>query len=152
MKLFTKNKEAAPVIVVIVGCNKAGIALSEVLSAKGFKVTVVDKSPHALENFSSVYGENILLGDATDSSIMDQADFQAAKAIFVVTSSDNTNIFITQIIRQKLKSGPKVMSRLNDLARKAAYAAFDIETISVEDMFANEIGHNMTAWIAGEQP
>ncbi|MGI6161511.1 MAG: NAD-binding protein [Christensenellales bacterium] len=142
MKLFSKIKKPLSGVVII-GCNRTGIALAQALMAQGFITTLVDKSPDAFKLVPSEYMGNVVLGDATDGNIIADAYFQAAKAIYVVTASDNTNIFITQILRLRLGIDTKIISRLNDPERAEAYAAFSMETVSVENIFANEISRGL---------
>lgn len=150
MSLFTKSKKETPVMIII-GCNKPGVALSESLSNQGYTTIVVDKSSDAFSCLTPGYEGNTLLGDATDKLVIKEASFQNAKAIFVMTPSDTTNIFIAQILRQKLGCKKKIISRLNDQRRAAAYTVLGIETISVETMFACEVARNLVSLAGGEE-
>jgi Trk K+ transport system NAD-binding subunit len=150
MKLFSKNKKTTSGVVVI-GCNKTGIALAECLLTQGFALTLVDKCAGAFEHISSAYMGDLALGDATDDQMIAKAYFQAARAIFVVTDSDNMNIFTAQILRQKLGNEKKIISHLNDSLRAPTYRALGMETVCAENLFANEIGRSLFSLMDGEQ-
>jgi trk system potassium uptake protein TrkA len=150
MKFFSKNKQTTSGVVVI-GCNKIGIALAECLLKQGLKVVLVDKSAGAFERIPSTYTGDVALGDATDDQMVAETYFQTARAIFVATASDNMNIFITQILRQKLGREQKIIPHLNDSLRAPTYAAFGMHTVCVENLFANEIGRSLFSWMEGEQ-
>lgn len=149
MNPFAK-KNPTPSVVVI-GCNRVGIALSTELSAQGYTSTIIDNSSCTFESIPLTYLGNTLLGDATDDQVIEEINYKDAHSIFVVTSSDILNIFIVQILRQKQGNQLKIISRLNDLSKANIYKMFDIKTISVESNFASEIIRGMKSAAEGDQ-
>jgi len=148
MKVLSKIRDKTSLV--IVGCNFIGRALSVALEKKGFNVTLVDKSLEAFEKLSPEYKGNALLGDATTENTLAKFSFQDLEAIFILTSSDNTNIFIAQMIRQKLKGNQRIIACLNDANRSDTYNIFDLETVSVETMFAEAVSSHVDSLINGE--
>lgn len=148
MSLFTKKQKSTPVMVII-GGGRLGGALSDSLSNEGYRAIVVDKYSDALSCSTPGYAGNTLWSDATDESVMKAANFQNAAAIFVMTSSDTTNLFIAQILRQKLGREKKIISRLNDPMHAEAYSVLVMETVSVETVFACEVIKNLSSLTGG---
>lgn len=142
MKFFEKKQKNAETIVII-GCNPVGAALAGLFSAHGYQTSVVDQSAENFENLPPTYLGNVILGNIEENQVEQDAAIQNADKIFIVTSSDVFNIYIAQILRQKQGEELKIIARINEPERADAYSIFNIETVSVEEMFAEEILRKM---------
>ena len=136
MQLFGTRKIDGYTI--IVGCGRLGAMLANAISDNGENVLIIDKQSEAFRKLSPSFGGIALTGDATDITILTEADIEKASAIVVVTNNDNTNIMVAQMAKA-LFHVSYVITRLYDVERGAVYREFDIETICPASLSAMEI-------------
>ena len=98
---------------VIAGCGRLGAHLADTLSGRGENVLVIDSNQNAFRRLSSSFGGLVLTGDATDLDILHEARISDAVAVLAVTGSDNVNIMISQLARERF-GVKKVIARLYD--------------------------------------
>lgn len=135
--LFGKKRK--PSNVLVIGCNRAGSALAESFSAKGYNITVIDKEIDSFEKLPACYIGNSFHGDITDADVMEEVSVREADLVLVMTSSDVLNMFISEIILKRYKNEIKIVARLNDISKKEAYQLFEIETVCMESIFSNSM-------------
>jgi len=82
---------------VVCGLGDKGMRLVAALQAKGIQVVVVEsKSDHPDIPGCWERGTVVVVGDATDKAILDEANTTHARFLFAVTGCDNTNIEIAR--------------------------------------------------------
>lgn len=123
----------------IVGCGRLGGNIANTLSDQGEDILIVDKKEDAFRKLSSSFGGMTLVGDASDIDILREADIQDASTLIVVTDDDNTNILISQMVKDFFQT-IHVITRLYDPERKCVYDELGIETICPAILSAKEIG------------
>ena len=86
--------------IVIAGCSRLGSGLAGNLCEKGIDVTVIDRDMQAFRRLPSHYSGFQLLGDATDTDILENAGIYRATLLVAATENDNVNCMIAQIACQ----------------------------------------------------
>ena len=121
--MFRKNK-----YIIIIGCGRLGSYIAEYLSDKGEDVLIIDKDEDAFRKLSPSYAGQYLLADGMDMELYNEINITKANAVVVVTDSDNSNIFIAQLVKKTFKN-IDVMARLHDPDKSYVYKDMDIKTL-----------------------
>ncbi|MCL2078963.1 MAG: TrkA family potassium uptake protein [Oscillospiraceae bacterium] len=135
MKLFGKKNEN---YTMVIGCGRLGANLANALSDIGESVAIIDKNPDAFRKLASSFGGLTVTGDATEISVLDNADIAKATAVISVTNKDNTNIMVA-LLAKKMYNIKRVVARLYDPDCECVYDEFGIETICPAVLSAKEI-------------
>jgi trk system potassium uptake protein TrkA len=131
--------------VVILGCGRTGATLALQLSARGHKVTIVEKNPESLRRLGKQYPCRIVLGNGLDEDVIAKAGLDSAEAFFAVTRGDNTNLMAAQIVQKKFPS-TKVCVKVADPHRADAYRKLGMFTINPGVLLAGMCRD----WLTGE--
>lgn len=123
---MSKRKERP---LVIIGCGRFGACLASTFYDEGAQVLIIDKNKEAFRKLLGSYGGLTLVGDATDLSMLKEAEVKTACTIFVVTDNDNINMMIAQMIRL-LYQHDCIVCRLTDPEKKGILEQNKIKTIS----------------------
>lgn len=114
--------------VVILGCGRVGSTIATTMAREGHDVTIIDQNPDSFRRLSADYTGKTVVGNGLDPDILSKADIEHADAFVAVTNGDNRNIMSVQIAKVKFRV-PKVVARIYDPIRAAAYADLGIETL-----------------------
>jgi len=136
MKLFTSKKNRGHII--IIGCGRLGANLANTLSDDEKSIVIIDKNKDSFRKLSSSFGGIILTGDATEISVLIEAEIEKATAVISVTNNDNTNIMVAQLAKELFQIG-QVVARLYDPERECVYREFNIDTICPAVLSTKEI-------------
>lgn len=136
MALFSDKN--ADEYVIIVGCGRLGANLANTISDEGGSVAVIDKYNDSFRKLSPSFGGLTLVGDATDFSVLSDAEIKDATAVIVVTNNDNTNIMVAQIAKE-IYHIQHVIARLYDSDRECVYREFGIDTVCPAVLSIKEI-------------
>lgn len=115
--------------VVIVGCGRVGSSLAKVLASEEHDVTIIDREARSMQRrLDPDFSGTKIIGNAMDEDVLVRADIRHANLVITLTEGDNRNIMIAQVA--KVKFGvPKVLARIVDPLRAAAYRELGIESI-----------------------
>jgi trk system potassium uptake protein TrkA len=114
--------------IVIVGCGRVGAAFAELWDAAGHEVIVLDISTRAFERLPSSFGGSAIRGDGTDEDVLRRAGAEGADVLVALTEGDNRNVMSAQLAVEALRI-PRVIAKINDAVRAAAYAELGIATL-----------------------
>jgi trk system potassium uptake protein TrkA len=114
--------------IVIVGCGRVGASAAEVWDAAGHEVIVIDQATSAFDRLPSGFGGTAIRGDGTDEDVLRRAGAEGADVFLAVTEGDNRNVMSAQVATEAL-GVPKVIAKINDPLRAAAYAELGIATL-----------------------
>lgn len=114
--------------IVIVGCGRVGAGAAEIWDAAGHEVIVLDVETRAFERLPSSFGGTAIRGDGTDEDVLRRAGAEGADVLLALTEGDNRNIMSAQLAVEALAIG-KVVAKINDPLRAAAYAELGIGTL-----------------------
>ncbi len=114
--------------IVIVGCGRVGASAAEVWDANGHDVIVIDIATSAFDRLPSSFRGTAIRGDGTDEDVLRRAGTEGADVFLAVTEGDNRNIMSAQLAVEALEV-PRVIAKINDPLRAAAYAELGIATL-----------------------
>jgi trk system potassium uptake protein TrkA len=114
--------------IVIVGCGRVGAASAELWDIAGHEVIVLDVVTRAFERLPSTFGGTAIRGDGTDEDVLRRAGAEGADALVALTEGDNRNVMSAQLAVEALGI-PRVIAKINDPVRAAAYAELGIATL-----------------------
>lgn len=123
---------------VIVGCGRVGAALAEAFDTGGHEVIVLDTSTRAFDRLSAEFKGQAIRGDGTDEDVLRKAGVTGADVLLALTEGDNRNVMAAQVAMEKLDVG-RVVAKINDPVRAAAYAELGIATICRTTMLTDAI-------------
>jgi trk/ktr system potassium uptake protein len=115
--------------VVIMGCGRVGILLTQELCKAGHEVTVIDKTPAAFDRLPPDFKARQIVGFGFDRDVLEEAGITTADAFLAVSSGDNSNIVSARVAREHYHV-PHVIARIYDPARADIYERLNIPTVS----------------------
>jgi len=124
--------------IVIVGSGRVGAVLAEAYDADGHEVIVLDLSTRAFDRLPAEFRGSAVRGDGTDEDALLRAGAGGADVFLALTEGDNRNIMAAQLAAEKLGI-QKVVAKINDPVRAAAYAELGIATMCRTTMQADAI-------------
>jgi trk system potassium uptake protein len=115
--------------VIIMGCGRVGILLTQELSKAGHDITVIDKNPAAFSRLPPGFEARTMVGLGFDREVLEEAGIKEADAFLAVSSGDNSNILSARVARETYHV-PKVIARIYDPMRADIYERLNIPTVS----------------------
>ena len=99
--------------IVICGLGDKGMRLVNIFTEKGFRVVIIE----AQKNHPDIAGCRernvvVMIGDAADGVVLDEANTAEAKYLFAVSGDDNTNINIAHQAKNLAEAGHKVDEKI----------------------------------------
>ncbi len=80
--------------IIIAGGGRIGLRTAQELDDRGHEVILIEKNPDRAEEITAEYVAMVLQGDATNPSVLNQADPGRADAIAALTDEAGTNLAI----------------------------------------------------------
>jgi len=120
---------------VIVGCGRVGSVLADSFDRAGHDVIVIDTSTAAFDRLPGSFGGSAIRGDGTDEDTLRRAGAQGADLFMAMTEGDNRNVMAAQLAVEALDAG-RVIAKINDPLRSAAYADLGINTLCRTNLMA----------------
>ncbi len=114
--------------ILVVGCGKVGVNLSNILSAEGHDVSVVNKTADEFAGLSPEFTGYTTIGIGIDQDVLRRAGVESCDVLVAVTSDDNTNIMVAQLAKEFFKV-PKVFARINDPNKSEVFSKLGLQTI-----------------------
>ena len=114
--------------IVIVGCGRVGSSAAELWDRAGHEVVILDMSTHAFDRLASSFGGSAVRGDGTDEDVLRRAGVEGADVFLALTEGDNRNVMAAQLAVEAF-AVPRVIAKINDPVRAAAYAELGIATL-----------------------
>ncbi|MFF3686849.1 NAD-binding protein [Streptomyces sp. NPDC002187] len=100
--------------IVLVGLGKIGTRVLARLRTTDHKIVVIERDPHARGvSLARELGVPLLLEDATDTGVLDQARIRQSKSLLVLTREDSENLDIVMAARE-INPRVRVVMRLYD--------------------------------------
>lgn len=124
--------------VLIIGCGRLGASIANNLSNKNRNVTIIDSNNASFRKLSPSFSGLYIEGDATDISILKEAEIDVADIVIVVTDNDNINILIGEMAKSVFQV-EDVVVRLYDAEKRCIYDEFDIQTVFPSLLCVSEV-------------
>ena len=126
--------------VLVVGCGYLGCRLAETLWHHGHHVSIIDSDEASFSQLNDDFDGMTIAGMPMDMTVLRNAGVESCDAVAVVTSDDNLNITVSQIVIEFFKI-ENVVTRVTDPAREKAFNYFGMKTVcqtklSCEAIFA----------------
>ena len=116
--------------VLVIGCGKFGVRVSEYLSWKNHDVVVVDSDIESFHALSKEFTGRTLCGIGYDKDVLEQAGIATADVVIGCTSSDSLNAVVANIAKNVYHI-PTVIARMYDPIRARMFEAMGIYTVSI---------------------
>jgi trk system potassium uptake protein TrkA len=128
--------------IVIVGCGRVGASAAELWDAAGHEVVILDVSTRAFERLASSFGGTAVRGDGTDEDVLRKAGAEGADVFVSLTEGDNRNVMSAQLAVEAFEV-PRVIAKINDPVRAAAYAELGIATLCRTGLLVDAINEHL---------
>jgi trk system potassium uptake protein TrkA len=115
--------------VVIMGCGRVGILLTQELAKAGHDIAVIDKNASAFDRLPPGFVAKTFVGLGFDRDVLEEAGIKEADAFLAVSNGDNSNIVSARVAREHYHV-PKVIARIYDPMRADIYERLNIPTVS----------------------
>jgi len=115
--------------VVIVGCGRVGIFLTQELCKTGHQVSVIDHNASAFDRLPPGFDAKTVVGVGFDREVLEEAGIKEADAFIAVSNGDNSNIVSARVAREHYHV-PTVIARIYDPARADIYERLNIPTVA----------------------
>ena len=116
--------------IVIAGAGRGGLNLAITLQNHGHGVVVLERDPMVVQHASEAHGIVMLVGDATDASVLKQAEPERADAVLAMLHRDADNLGCALLARSL--GAKRVIVRMRDPAYRNVYLAAGIDEILSE--------------------
>ena len=98
--------------VVVTGAGNVGRHLAADLLERGHAVTLIEQTPTALDRAREWEGLDLLLGDACEPWVLEQAKLSTADVVVAATGDDEDNL-VTSLLAKQEFGVPRVLARVN---------------------------------------
>jgi trk system potassium uptake protein TrkA len=115
--------------IVIMGCGRVGILLTQELCNAGHKVSVIDKRADAFDRLPPGFEAKKIVGLGFDREALEEAGIKDAEAFVAVSSGDNSNIVSARVALEHYHV-PHVIARIFDPQRAEIYERLNIPTVA----------------------
>lgn len=125
--------------ILIAGAGRGGLNLAIYLQTRGHGVVVIERDPQVVQQASEAYGIVMLVGDATDASVLKQAEPERSDAVLAMLHRDADNLGCGLLARTLGAS--RVLVRMRDPAYRGVYTAAGIhEILSETEILVGALG------------
>lgn len=115
-----KNK-AVGLNIIIVGCGKVGVALTERLCKEGHDITVIDTDSRRVQETADLYDVMGLVGNGASYSVQMEAGIENTDLIIAVTGSDELNLLCCTVAKQVGDCAAIARVRTPDYSKEVNY-------------------------------
>lgn len=107
--------------IIIVGAGKIGTALTEILSAEGNDITLIDKNHEIVNKISTTYDIMGITGNGSSYSTLIEAGVETADLVIAVTNSDELNILCCTLAKKVHECATIARVRTPDYINEFSY-------------------------------
>lgn len=132
---------------VIVGCGRVGSVLADALDRAGHQVIILDTATSAFDRLPGTFHGAAVRGDGTDEDTLRRAGAESADLFVAMTEGDNRNVMSAQLAVEAL-GAKRVIAKINDPLRAAAYADLGIATLCRTNLMASAVSDFLGLGIA----
>ena len=124
---------------IIIGGGKVGYFLVKTLLEKNMRVTLIEKDRERASQISKELDIDVLWGDGSDLSILQEANISDCELVAAVTGSDEENLVVCQIVKLSFKNS-KTIARINNPKNIKMFRALGVDkTVCSTEVIANLI-------------
>lgn len=138
ISVYLTNRSVFYMNILVIGCGKLGARLANTLCHHGHDVSIVDKDEEAFEQLDEDFDGMTVVGMPMDMSVLRNAGVESCDAVAVVTSDDNLNITVSQIVKEFFYVD-NVVARITDPVREDVFHQFGLKTICQTNLACSAI-------------
>lgn len=128
----------------VIGGGKVGYFLVKTLLEHNTKVTLIERDHDRAEMISNELNIEVLCGDGSDISILQDAGIQNSEIVAAVTGNDEENLVICQIVKVSFGKS-KTIARINNPKNIKMFKQLGVDkTVCSTEVIANMINNEMT--------
>jgi trk system potassium uptake protein TrkA len=116
--------------VLIAGAGQAGVSVALHMSQLGHSVSILDRDAHVAQRVFEQHGIVALTGDATDATLLSEAEVGRADVAVAMLSRDADNLAVALLARDQ--GARRVMVRMRDVNYRGAYERAGVHRILSE--------------------
>ena len=129
----------------VIGGGKVGYFLVKTLLEHNTKVTLIERDHDRAEMISNELNIEVLCGDGSDISILQDAGIQNSEIVAAVTGNDEENLVICQIVKVSFGKS-KTIARINNPKNIKMFKQLGVDkTVCSTEVIANMINNEMTS-------
>ncbi len=136
MKMTQQNFEKK--FVIIVGAGKTGYNLTKLLMEEGHEVLLVEKNKARYFELNNELGENIFLGDASESEVLKNIGTNRANVLVAVTGDDDTNLIICQLAKIMYMI-PRTIARISNPKNEDIFSSLGVDNVVNTTQIVNSL-------------
>ncbi len=114
--------------ILVIGCGRLGSRLANTLCHHGHDVSIVDRDEDSFLQLDDDFDGMTVVGFPMDMDVLRNAGVESCDAVAVVTSNDNLNITVSQIVKEFFYVD-NVVARITDPVREDVFHQFGLKTI-----------------------
>jgi len=114
--------------ILVVGCGRLGAKLANTLFDLGHYVSVIDHNPDSFKQLDPEFDGMTLLGNPMNMDSLRDAGIESCDSVAVVTSDDNLNITVCQIVKEFFYV-ENVVAKINSPSRERAFYNLGLKTV-----------------------
>lgn len=107
--------------IIIVGCGKVGVTLTEQLIKEGHDITLIDKNPQKIQMITNTYDVMGLVGNGASYNVQMEAGIEDADLIIAVTDSDELNLLCCTVAKRVGDCAAIARVRTPDYSEEVTY-------------------------------
>lgn len=130
--------------VLVIGCGNLGSRLADTLCHHGHYVSVIDINAESFDILDEDFDGMTVVGMPMDMTVLRSAGVEGCDAVAVVTSDDNLNITVSQIVREFFGI-ENVVARITNPAREKVFKDFGLKTVSQTKLSCRAIFSALTS-------
>ncbi|MGC8819845.1 MAG: potassium channel family protein [Fervidobacterium sp.] len=124
--------------VVIIGGERVPYFLAKKLIMQGYNVYFVNKNRELCEEYSRTLNAEIIHGDGTAKSTLDQIEIEPDDIVVLLMERDRKNFFAARLV-QEYYNVKNVVTLLNNTENEDLFEKYGIRTLKVTDLIMNYI-------------
>ena len=132
--------------IIVVGCGKVGRTLVSQLSKERHNITVIDTNAQVVRDVSTIYDVMGITGNGTSYNVLCEADLEHTDMVIAVTESDEVNLLVCVIAKQKTDCYTIARVRNPVYSEESSFLRSELHlsmTINPELEAAREMAHLM---------
>lgn len=125
--------------VIVAGGGKVGFYLARALLNEDHEVLVVEKDKRKVFSISEELGSVVMLGNADEARILEEAGANRADVVVAVTGDDEDNLVICQVAKHKFRVD-RTIARINNPKNETIFKLLGIDaTVSSTNLILAQI-------------
>lgn len=136
--------------VLVVGCGRLGARIANTLFDLGHFVSVIDNNPESFKQLDAEFDGMTVLGTPLNMDVLREAGVESCDSVAVVTSDDNLNITVSQLVKEFFYV-ENVVAKINSPARERAFYDLGLKTVCPTNLACSSFVSAVTQKVAEHQ-